>query len=277
MNHLKDLNYQITKVREQEKERKRLIQEKADFKENARKEFLIRQVLVNISVLDDVAMNFTVCEGDNVELLARSYIHAHGIGGTMKVEQLVDLAKQEISKHPTRQIIFMFPIVLSNGTRTILRMRQQDDGTEEVMKFCAVHNMTDRVCDWMRSNLATHVEAHFKDTVLATASVQAPDGRDLVIYLRQGDQHDLNRFVTDYVAVSKLPTNVIPSLTMMLERKLQPNVFEQSISGEGRVGIKLRLKRGDNAKEVVMAFGRRKGMPAEAQNQVLQALLKQGF
>jgi hypothetical protein len=43
------------------------------------------------------------------------------------------------------------------------------------------------------------------------------------------------------------------------------------------VGIKLRLKRGDNAKEVVMAFGRRKGMPAEAQNQVLQALLKQGF
>ena len=64
---------------------------------------------------------------------------------------------------------------------------------------------------------------------------------------------------------------------MMLERKLQPTVFEQSISGEGRLGVKLRLKRGDNAKEVVMAFGRRKGMPVDAQNQVLQALLQKGF
>jgi hypothetical protein len=70
------------------------------------------------------------------------------------------------------------------------------------MKFCAVHNMTDRVCDWMRSQLAPHVEQHFKDLVLATTSLMAPDGRDLIIYLRQGDQHDLNQFVTDYVSVS---------------------------------------------------------------------------
>jgi len=87
----------------------------------------------------------------------------------------------------------------------------------------------------------------------------------------------LKQFVTDYVAVSKLPTNVIPSITIMLERKLQPTVFEQSISGEGRLGIKLQLKQGDNAKDVVMAFGRRKGMPVEAQNQVLQALIQRGF
>ena len=99
----------------------------------------------------------------------------------------------------------------------------------------------------------------------------------LIIYLRQGDQHNLKQFVTDYVAVSKLPMNVIPSITMMLERKLQPTVFEQSISGEGRLGIKLQLKKGDNAKDVVMAFGRRKGMPVEAQNQVLQALIQRGF
>ena len=281
--NLKQLSYQITEVREKEQERKRLLEEKARFKERAVEEFLSRNVLINMSVVEVsdknsaiTNTNFTVCEGDNLELLARTFVNKHG-NGQIDTPTLVSRAKKELLKSPTKQIIFMFPVVLSNGTRTILRMRQQDDGTEEVMKFCAVHNMTDRICDWMRSNLATHVEQHFKDSILATASLQAPDGRELIIYLRQGDQHDLTQFVTDYVSVTKLPINVIPSITMMLERKLQPTIFEQSISGEGRLGIQLKLKRGDNAKDVVMAFGRRKGMPVEAQNQVLTALLQRGF
>jgi hypothetical protein len=281
-------SYQITEVREKENKRLKLIEEKLNFKKKAVQEFLSRDVLINISVIEDLkdtedakdhtVANFTVCEGDNLELLARAYVLQYGNKqNSIDTNKLVTRVKNIFLKKPTKQIIFMFPIILSNGTRAILRMRQQDDGTEEVLKFCAVHNMTDRVCNWMRDRLSTHVEAHFKDQVLATASLQAPDGRDLIIYLRQGDQHDLNQFVTDYVAVSKLPRNVIPSITMMLERKLQPNVFEQSINGEGRIGITLRLKRGDNAKEVVMAFGRRKGVTAEAQNQVLQALLQRGF
>jgi hypothetical protein len=64
---------------------------------------------------------------------------------------------------------------------------------------------------------------------------------------------------------------------MMLERKLPPTVFEQKINGEARLGSTLRVKRGDNAKDVVMAFGRRAGIPADAQNQVLQALIQRGL
>jgi hypothetical protein len=281
---LNNMNYQITKVREAEQERKRVIQEKLNFKENARKEFLIRDVIVNVTINSKLTSNFTIREGDNIEIEAIKYCKQYN-PELIKLNEkqmipntIVTHARESIRKNlQVKQIIFMFPIILSNGTRAILRMRQEDDGTKEVMKFCAVHNMTDRVCNWMRDRLSTHVESHFKDSVLATASIQAPDGRDLIIYLRQGDQHDLKQFVTDYVHVSKLPINVIPSITMMLERKLQPTVFEQSISGEGSLGVKLRLKRGDNAKEVVMAFGRRKGMPVDAQNQVLQALLQKGF
>ena len=279
------LNFQISKVREQEMERKRLVKEKAEFKERARREFLARELLINFRVKEaaTAARNFTVREGDNMERNAIMFCKEYeaDIGGEIEglpcAQSIVARAKVMLSATKTKQIIFMFPIILSNGTRTVLRMRQEDDGTEEVMKFCAVYNMTDQVCDWMRTKLAPHVEQHFKDSVLATTSLVAPDGRNLIIFLRQGDQHDLNQFVTDYVSVTKLPMNVIPSITMMLERKLAPTVFEQKITGEARLGSKLRVKRGDNAKEVVMAFGRRAGISAEAQNQVLQALIQRGL
>ena len=290
------MNFQISKVREQEMERKRLLKEKAEFKERARREFLARELLVNFHVKEAApaaataaaaaaaaARNFTVREGDNMErnaiMFCKEYEADIGseIEGLSCAQSIVARAKLMLSATKTKQIIFMFPIILSNGTRTVLRMRQDDDGTEEVMKFCAVYNMTDQVCDWMRTKLAPHVEQHFKDSVLATTSLVAPDGRNLIIFLRQGDQHDLNQFVTDYVSVTKLPINVIPSITMMLERKLKPTVFEQRIEGEARLGSKLRVKRGDNAKEVVMAFGRRAGITAEAQNQVLQALIQRGL
>tara|TARA_B100000795_G_C22741188_1_gene415436 strand:+ start:423 stop:1178 length:756 start_codon:yes stop_codon:yes gene_type:complete len=169
-------SYQITEVREKENKRLKLIEEKLNFKKKAVQEFLSRDVLINISVIEDLkdtedakdhtVANFTVCEGDNLELLARAYVLQYGNEqNSIDTNKLVTRVKNIFLKKPTKQIIFMFPIILSNGTRAILRMRQQDDGTEEVLKFCAVHNMTDRICDWMRSNLATHVEAHFKDSV----------------------------------------------------------------------------------------------------------------
>ena len=187
-------SYQITEVREKENKRLKLIEEKLNFKKKAVQEFLSRDVLINISVIEDLkdtedakdhtVANFTVCEGDNLELLARAYVLQYGNEqNSIDTNKLVTRVKNIFLKKPTKQIIFMFPIILSNGTRAILRMRQQDDGTEEVLKFCAVHNMTDRICDWMRSNLATHVEAHFKDSVSIQAKRACSTVVDISIFL----------------------------------------------------------------------------------------------
>ena len=137
--------------------------------------------------------------------------------------------------------------------------------------------MTDAYCDWMRGQLAPHVERHFQENVLATATVNAPDGRQLQAFVRQGEQHDLKAWAADFAEVTRMPSNVVPSLAMMLERKLPPVVFEQSISGEGRVGIKLKLRRGDATDKVISAFGIKKGVDAGAQAQILAALRGRGF
>ena len=220
---------------------------------------------------------FIVREGDHLERSAKTFAHTHGLDAG-RVQGIVDTARRSIQTGPpTRQIIFMHPIILANGSRVLLRLRQQDNGTEEVLKFCAVHNMTDRYCDWMRGALAPHVETHFQESVVATATLNAPDGRQLQAFLRQGEQHDLEAWAADFAEASRMPTTVVPSLAMMLERKLPPVVFEQSISGEGRVGIKLRLRRGDATAKVLQAFGMKKGVDAGAQAQILSALKGRGF
>ncbi len=297
---LGNLSYQITEVREAENARLAEIERRRRFKEESLAEFLAREVVVQVEIklrgdvsdededgdvetinLDgdgdeeedekeavsdaeemmapSTAM-FIVREGDHLERSAKAFAHTHGLDQS-RVQGIIDTARRSIRNGPpTRQIIFMHPIILANGSRVLLRLRQQDNGTEEVLKFCAVHNMTDRYCDWMRGALAPHVEKHFQESVIATATLNAPDGRQLQAFLRQGEQHDLEAWATDFAEVARMPTTVVPSLAMMLERKLQPVVFEQAISGEGRVGIKLRLRRGDATEKVLQAFGTKKGV-----------------
>merc|ERR1711968_372210 len=278
------------------------------FKEDSLAEFLAREVVVKVEVRlsdddgseedDDVetinldddgeeeemksnpsapsTATFIVREGDHLERSAKSFAEMHGLSSD-RVNDIVKQARKNIQKGPpTRQAIFMHPVILANGSRVLLRLRQQDNGTHEVLKFCAVHNMTDAYCDWMRGQLAPHVERHFQEDVLATSTVNAPDGRQLQAFVLQGEQHDLKAWAADFAEVTRMPSNVVPSLAMMLERKLPPVVFEQSISGEGRVGIKLKLRRGDATENVIRAFGVKKGVDNGAQAQILAALKGRG-
>ena len=315
---LGNLSYQITEVREAEARRLAEIERRRRFKEDALREFLAREVVVEVEVRlsdDDDEENegdedvetinldgdgddssggdgsgddeqvdaapstatFTVREGDNLELSARDFVKAHGLDYS-RVEGIVREARRNIQTGPpTRQIIFIHPVILANGSRVLLRLRQQDNGTQEVLKFCAVHNMTDRYCDWMRSELAPYVERHFQEGVIATAVLNAPDGRQLQAFLREGEQHDLEAWAADFATAARMPSSVVPSLAMMLERKLQPVIFEQAISGEGRIGIKLKLRRGENSEKVVSAFGHKRGVDPGAQAQILAALKSRGF
>ncbi len=277
LEQLSNMSYQITEVREREAERLRLKAERERFRENAVAEYHRRDAIVEFPI--DLgkgrgSINFTIREGDSLEREAKRFGEANGLNGG-GVRELVRMARGEAKRanHPT--VIFTHPVILANGTRVVFRLRQKDNGTEEVFKFCAVWNMTDPVCNFLRNNLAPHVEKHFTDPVLVSVPFDSPDGRRIRIEPRQGQQHDLNQFARDFATASRLPESSVPGLVGLLRRKL-PHIFQQRISGEGRVDVLLRVLRGQNSGATIPAFGRRYGIDSFAQQQIAAALQQSG-
>merc|ERR1711871_1710310 len=117
----------------------------------------------------------------------------------------------------------------------------------------------------MRGRLAPALNAHLQEPLIAKVPVTAPDGRRLVIELRQGEQHDLVQFARDYCVAARLPLDLAGSIADAVAAKLAPVQFRQSVSGEGRVDVTVHMRRGEKAVQVVPSFCRRRGIDGGAQ------------
>ena len=156
---LANLTYQISEVRRKEAERQRRIKEAREWKENVRKEAAVVPTVVDIPIDlgSGQSANFTVYEGDDSTAKATEFGEKYGLTKDGQAA-LISAAKKGI-KEDKKHIIFTYAVFLDNGTKTTFRLRAGDNGTEEVLKFCAINNVSDAACDNVRYFLAPRLDA----------------------------------------------------------------------------------------------------------------------
>ena len=90
-------------------------------------------------------------------------------------------------------------------------------------------------------------------SLLLSFPIDAPDGRKLNFDVRQGEQHDLIRLVQDYALALHLNIDV-EQLANIVHGRLPPQIMELPVDIAMQRRIILRVRVGDEPRELVEAF-----------------------
>ena len=285
--------------------RKRRVQEAIEEKarqewvENVKKEYEKKQVLVTIPVNVDggKAVNLTISEGFSLEDTVRDFCVKHRL--TVDGQKiLLAQARQRLPIEPPLDITM--PVIIPAGLRRVLAVRQGENVTAVAREFCVVHNISDFEvgasddedggagsgggaavsADDFGNVIVDKVvkkhEARMKRPVLIEVPVTAADERKLRLQVREGEQHDLMRHVTDFAAVYRIDNGMIYTLANEVFKRLPATVVQLPVDmGQGRKGLRIDVREKDvnNLERLVECFIEVNDLSKDTQPQLRQAIL----
>jgi hypothetical protein len=158
-------------------------------------------------------------------------------------------------KIPAAQLIQR---VVVNASRQLLLVPggKEINTTEVTREWCLVHNVSDISCTSVQQAVNLSITQRTKRRLLLTIPVRAPDGRELQLQLRDGEQHDVERSLALFAEAAKLDGAVITrSLRNLVEERLPPAVLRMPVDmGPTKPNLQLRISQGDNVQDVVLTF-----------------------
>ena len=192
--------------------------------------------------------------------------------------KLLAKAKKKISltgqdKLPAAKLIQR---VVVNATRQLLVVPggESVNATEVTREWCLVHNVSETSCGAVQQAVNQSIGQRAARRVLLTIPVRAPDGRELQLQLRDGEQHDIPRSLALFAEATKLNSGVIAhTLGKLVEERLPPAVLRMPIEmGAMKPDLQLRISQGDNVQDVVLTFCEVFGVMHAVQN-IYQAVV----
>jgi len=137
-----------------------------------------------------------------------------------------------------------------------------------------VNNVSDVSCTSVQQAVNASIAQRVKRRLLLTIPVRAPDGRELQLQLRDGEQHDIERSLALFAEGTKLDQAMITrSLGSLIEERLPPAVLRMPVDmGPTKPNLQLRISQGDNVQDVVLTFCEVFGVMHAVQN-IYQAVV----
>lgn len=243
----------------------------ADLREEAHKKFveevkaraLLRPALATLSV--DLGekigkVNLTLEEGRDLKITVLKFAQEFKV----KEKDLPILEKSlrdRVVSPPPLQL--MLGVITPVGMREILAIPENENATVETGVFCAKHDndakdVTDT--DWCRGLLdrvekRLNVSLIFQRRILLVVPIDAPDSRKLKLIIRQGEQHDLIQFVSDFFQLYHMPTESIMMMANEVHKRLPAPVVTVPVGlPGGQRQVIARFCTNDNITEVTEAF-----------------------
>eukprot|EP01041_Mallomonas_annulata_P007399 gene7399-15106_t len=192
------------KKAEREVADRRLIEHKK-FIEEVERLANIRLPLASISVdMEGSSFNLTLVEGADLKQTVLDFCQKHNIGREY-LEKLQKALKDRVVNPPVCTL--MLGVVSPLGFRAILGLEEGKNSTVETGVFCSRNNITESECDKLQNRVAGRLNPlSYSRRVLVSLTADAPDGRKLQLVVREGEQHDLYQFVSDFFQYYKMPT-----------------------------------------------------------------------
>eukprot|EP01039_Chlorochromonas_danica_P003198 gene3198-3501_t len=204
--------------------------------------------------------NLTLLEGGDLVQTVQNFCRQHRVplSNAPKLEQAL---RAKIRNPPPLQLIL--GVVTPLGERRVLSIAEGANETVATGVFCARYDNTPDVTatPWcqqllqrVRSRL--HPEPPFNRRVLVSLPVDAPDGRKLLLVVREGEQHDLLQFVFDFLDAHSVQTSR-EGLIMLAEevnRRLPGPVLQLPVGLTAQRSVSIRFAKDDNVTNVVEGF-----------------------
>jgi hypothetical protein len=268
--NLSNLTHQIEGVRKLEKERKARLKEIAEFKERTRAQFSIPKKTVSfpIKLGKGNSPNFTVYEGQDLELMAAQFVQTHGLKEGL-IKTIIKNARKRVRKGG--ELEFHTPIILDNGTRVCLRLYKGGNITTEIRKIGAIYNITEAQLEIVIRLVKEKYEQRMAKKVLVEFPVTVPDGRNIVVKVREGEEHDLITHFRDLMMAMNMDIDYIQLANIAFQR-LPPIALKIPVEMPGKMTETFHYRQGQNPTDTVVAFCHYYGYTRETYTQIMNAV-----
>ena len=134
-----------------------------------------------------------------------------------------------------------------------MRVNKGDNATLVADQFCAKHAIDEEATSKIVAQVTERYAKRMNRSLLLTFPLDVPDGRTINFDVRQGEQHDLIRLVQDYSLAMRINIDV-EQLANIAHKKLPTQIMEVPVDLAMQRRIVLRVRQGDEPRELVEAF-----------------------
>lgn len=203
-----------------------------------------REVIsLEVNLDKDKSERFVVKEGEDLGKLLDVFARKHRITQPGRA-QLKKAAMGRVSPSPEFKIAV--PVVLDDGRLRTLTLEEEDDNvTEAVQLFFAKHNVSVDLDEAREAQLAKHVEEMLafrsEQQILSRFPVTVPDGRKVMVDIREGEQHDLDTHLRVFLSAQNLSPALAPQLAKAAADRLPDTLMSMPVDVPNQKKIAMKV------------------------------------
>jgi hypothetical protein len=225
------------------------------FMEEIRERAKIRNSVATVAVdIGDgkTKVNLTLEEGRNLKDTVFLFCRTNNISESNVAVLEKALRSRIVNPAP---LLLMLGVVISTGDRMILGIPENSNTTIEVNVFCARYNITSTdKCDEIQKRVNDRLNVSFLRNVILVIPIDAPDSRKLQMVIRQGEQHDLRQFVSDFFQLYHMSQEYVNGMVQEVSKRLPAPILQLPVALAGKRKVFMTLAESDNATAVVEGF-----------------------
>ncbi len=202
-------------------------------------------------------VNLTLVEGADIKNTIKLFMQKHNVPASY-FDTLEKAIRARVVNPPPYQLLL--GAVTAIGERHILGIPEGANATIETGIFCAKYDNSKEVlttpwCKGLMDRVQQRLNSkRFTRKILLVIPVDAPDSRKLQLIIREGEQHDLMQFVSDFLEFYKMPTENAYMLAQEVLKRLPGIALQIPIGLTAQRQVAIRFSLNDNVTNVVEAF-----------------------
>lgn len=130
----------------------------------------------------------------------------------------------------------------------------QTSGSSEAATATAAEPINSPWCAALRERVEARLNVTFPRRILLVLPIDAPDGRNLKLVIREGEQHDIVQFVTDFFEIYHMPRESIGIIVQEVNKRLPAVALQIPVGLSNQRQVVARFSISDNITSVVAGF-----------------------
>jgi len=190
--------------------------------------------------------------GQSLNETVKTFCQMYSIDLNDQYVLIETLRKKVASPKP---LLLLMGVIVPTGDRRILSIPEGSNSTIETNVFCARYDIKNSYsCEAILNHVNERLYPAFIRNIIIALPITAPDSRTLKLVIREGEQHDLNQFISDFFELNGLSHDAVHGMVQEITKRLPPVVLQIPVSLSGKRQISAVFRANINITTTVEGF-----------------------
>ena len=203
------------------------------------------------------AVTVEVREGDDRDAVVRAFVAEHALVAGAAEALTRALAEKTPPQKPLRApLVAAVAVIVPRGSKVPLAVREGDDVEDLARVFAGIHEIPDELVPELARRADEAARKRVRRRAVTAVDVDAPDGRRLRCEVREGEEHDLERHVSEWALVERVTQGAVGQIADAIRARLPPVLvaFPVDVPGRARLTFEARARDEEEVRRGAEAF-----------------------